>query len=766
MAAYGSRYSIRRFRLQGQLPSLKKTAAERSTWICHTLDETPIVSIIFSRKGEWKVISRITVKPLVCRKESLLSNGALWAFFLAFFLSMTAKAESAIVNESSPKPPKDAIELSLEELINVKITSVSKKPEKLTNAPAAVFVITQEDIKRSGATSIPEALRLAPGLQVARIDANKWAISARGFNDRYSNKLLVLIDGRTVYTPLFSGTYWESQDLLLEDVERIEIIRGPGAALWGANAVNGVINIITKNAKDTQGGLLTAGAGTEERGFSGVRYGGKLSDDAYYRIYAKYFNRDDSVNSAGDSQTDDWDAARGGFRLDWDESESDSLTLQGDFYSEELGGSYIIPELIPPYWRKFDAEDDAAGANALARWQHAFSDTSDMALQFYYDWTQHDTPIYGEDRDIFDFDFQHHYKYGERHDFVWGLGARYTSDDIGGSEIVEFNPATREDYLFNAFLQDDIMLAAEELYLTLGAKFEHNDYTGFEIQPNARLRWSPHPHHTLWASVSRAVRTPARYEHDASIVLGVFPPGDPQNPLPYPFLIWPKGDRDFTSENLIAYEMGYRCLASERLTLDAAAFYNDYHDLINTSLGTLIYEDSPTKHFILPLYADNQMKGEIYGGELTADCRLTSWWRMQLAYTYLIIQLRPVGDRVGLIYLHRIPDNPSVIRLASFESFEYRSPHNQASLRSSFDLSRDVDLDFWFRYVDAMSRIDIPSYVTLDARLAWKPRKNLEFSLCGQNLLDNHRREFETSVVHVVPTEIERSVYAMVTWRF
>jgi len=718
------------------------------------------------------MISSFSLRPIGWRSGYFLSMRVWLGFLLGIFLSLTANAGRAVSEKIDNGKPKDAIELSLEELINVKVTSVSKKPDKLTNAPAAVFVITQEDIKRSGATSLPEVLRLAPGVQVSRIDSNKWAITARGFNDRYASKLLVLIDGRTVYTPLFSGTYWESQDLLLEDIERIEVIRGPGATLWGANAVNGVINIITKIAKDTQGGLLTAGAGTEERGFSGVRYGGKLNDDAYYRIYAKYFNRDDFVNFAGIGQTDDWDAARGGFRLDWDATERDSLTVQGDFYSEGLGGSYVVPIVTPlksapnTYWRRFDAVDDAAGANILTRWKRVFSENSDMALQLYYDWTQHDTPVYGEERNIADLDFQHHFQYGERHDFVWGLGARYSGDRLGNTDIVQFDPASREDYLYSAFIQDDIMLAAEEFYLTLGTKFEHNDYTGFEIQPNARLRWTPHPKHTFWVSVSRAVRTPSRSEHDISCALGVLPPNDPLNPLPYPTLVQPQGNSEFRSEELIAYELGYRCLAADWLTLDAAVFYNNYADLLNSGLGTLTFSDSPTKHFVLPLDVNNQMEGETYGGEITADCRLSSWWRTQLTYSCLEMQLHPSGNLNSFLYFNRNPNISKTIRWVSVESYEYRSPHHTASLRSSFDFMRNVNLDLWLRYVDALSQLDISSYLGLDVRVAWKPRKNLEFSLCGQNLLDNQHREFESTLVGVAATEIERSVYAMATWRF
>ncbi|MRR07522.1 MAG: TonB-dependent receptor, partial [Deltaproteobacteria bacterium] len=390
-------------------------------------------------------------------------------------------------------------ELGLEDLMNIQVTSVSKKEQKLSDAAAAVFVVTREDIRRSGATSIPEVLRMVPGIQVARLDANKWAVSARGFNDRFADKLLVLMDGRTVFTPLFSGVYWDVQDTMLEDIDRIEVVRGPGAALWGANAFNGVINIITKHSQETQGGLLSAGGGTEERGFGGARFGGRVGDDTYYRLYAKYFSRDAGVDASGDRGEDDWSVLRGGFRVDSDLSANDSVTVQGDIYRGKEGETYTIPLLIPPFSRTFDWDTDIAGSNILSRWTRTLSDTADMTLQLYYDRTERDMAIIGEDRDTIDVDFQNRFKCGSRHEIVWGWGYRFSHESITNKVAITFAPNRRSDNLYSFFAQDDISLIEDRLRLVLGSRFEHNEFTGWEIQPNIRLIWTPDYRQTVWA---------------------------------------------------------------------------------------------------------------------------------------------------------------------------------------------------------------------------------------------------------------------------
>jgi iron complex outermembrane receptor protein len=413
----------------------------------------------------------------------------------------------------------DLTQLSLEELMHVEITTVAKKEQPLFESPAAVYVITREDIRRAGFTSISEALRLAPGLQVARLDANKWAITARGFNGRFANKLLVLIDGRIVYTPLFSGVFWEVQDLLLEDVERIEVIRGPGATLWGANAVNGVINIITRGARDTQGGLVRTGTGSEERGFGALRYGGALSPEAHYRIYAKYFKRDAFVDAAGAKTADDWDIVRGGFRLDWEPPHPGSLTLIGDMYGGTLGQTLEeIASPQPPYIQSFDFDTEVAGASLLGRWKHRTAAGADLTLGLFLDRSERQDVVFDEVRHTLDMDFQQHFAPSLRQDVVWGLGYRLTSDRLD-STFLFIDPPERKVQIFSAFVQDEIALAQNRLRLTLGSKLEHNDFTGIEIQPNVRLLWMPSKQHATWAAApalatARRLHLPAHgYRH-------------------------------------------------------------------------------------------------------------------------------------------------------------------------------------------------------------------------------------------------------------
>jgi iron complex outermembrane receptor protein len=649
--------------------------------------------------------------------------------------------------QAQRRPP-DLTELSLEELMNLEVTTVARKEQKLSEAAAAIFVITQEDIRRSGATHIPEALRMVPGLDVARIDANKWAITARGLNARFANKLLVLVDGRSVYNPLFSGVYWDVQDPLLSDVERIEVIRGPAGTLWGANAVNGVINIITKSAKDTQGGLVNAGGGNEERGFGDVRYGGKLGG-AYYRVYAKYFNEDNFATASGQDAHDAWDVGRGGFRVDWDIAYHDSLTVQGDYYRGDFGDQVTIPSLAPPFEQTIVGDFPMVGGNFLGRWKHLFSDTSGMALQFYYDRTERKDAVHREIRDTLDLEFQHRFALGRRQEIVWGLGYRFTVDDLRGSAFVSFDPASRADHLFSAFVQNELTLVDRRLRLTLGSKFEHNDYTGFEVQPNARLLWTPGGPHTIWAAVSRAVRTPSRFEDDVRVTLAAFPGPSPACPAPLCEVV-AFGDRDVKAESLLAYEVGYRVLPTPWLSLDLAAFYNIYDDLRTSEPGVPFFESRPpAPRLVFPFRTANRMDGEIYGVELATNWAVTDRWRLGLGYSWLQVQL------------HRDPSSSD----AAAENAEGDSPEHQFKVRSYLDLPYRLQFDVALYYVDKLANRQVPSYTRVDARLAWHPTEALEVSLGLQNLFDDRHREFGPSLL-VNPTEIERSVYGKITWRF
>jgi len=627
--------------------------------------------------------------------------------------------------------PSDLTELSLEELMNVEVTSVSRKPERRAAAADAIYVITEEDIRRSGVTTIPDALRLAPGVQVARIDANKWAVGIRGFASRLSRSVLVLIDGRSVYTPLFAGTYWEVQDTLLEDIERIEVIRGPGGTLWGANAVNGVINIITKHAKDTKGGFVTGGGGNEEQGFGAVRYGGRLGDKFHYRVYGKYFNRDGGRNPNGPDY-DGWHMARQGFRADWDATPHDRFRLQGDVYDGNAGQRLELTQTRAPFTRRVTEDADISGGNILGSWSHNFGDASDVALKLYYDNTFRREPTFSERRNTWDIDFQHRIALPWDQELIWGLGYRHTADRTSAIETVVVDPRNRADDLYSGFIQDELRFFDDQVRLTVGSKFEHNDYSGFEGQPSARVAWVPSTRHMVWGSVARAVRTPSRVEDDLEITLFVAPTDSFLRVI---------GDGEFVSEKVISYEVGYRVQPHHLLFLDLVTFYNVYEDLFSLEPGAP-FEEPGVERPIVPLFIRNRLHGETYGIELAADAEVQSWWRLHGVYSILQVDLeRDPGSRD-----------------AFSEEAEDTSPHHQVTVRSTMSLPGETDFDTVLRYVDNISAMGVGSYVELDLRLAKRVHRNVELSVVGLNLLHDHHREFNGG------TQVERSIYGQVRW--
>lgn len=661
------------------------------------------------------------------------------SYLLAIVLSATSFASAEETN--------DALDLSVEDLLNVEVTSVAKKAQSLNDAPAAAFVISNEDIKRSGATSIPDALRLAPGLDVSRIDANKWAVSSRGFNGRFANKLLVLIDGRSAYTRSFSGVYWENQDVMIEDIDRIEVIRGPGASLWGANAVNGVINIITKHSSQTQGGLVNAGGGTEERGFGSFRYGAKLSEDTTARAYVKGFNRDENTHLTGGDAGDDWSKVQGGFRMDSQLSSQDALTLQGDIYESTINQSSNYPQIAPPFLFNQKDNIDAQGGNVLSRLQHTFSPTSDYSLQFYYDTYTRKEGIYDDSRDTLDLDFQHRFALLDRHEVIWGMGYRFGHDRIVGNRLqngttgFNIDPTSVNDQVYSGFVQDEVTLIDNKLWLTLGSKFEHNDYSGFEGQPSARIMWAPHNQHRLWAGVSRTVRTPSRLEQDFDFMSRAIPLPTPSPPA----ALIVQGNSDYRSEEVIAYEAGYRTTFSKAVSLDVTGFYNDYRDLRYPVQGQPFFNGTS---IVLPFKFTNQLQGKTYGIEISTVWQMLDWWRWDVNYSWLHTQLDDLDNlRTGI------------------------SPEQRVSLRGAFSPRKDIDMDVWFRYVDSNLSVvtagdtDIKGYVTLDLRAAWRPVKDLELSLVGQNLLAQKHLEY-AGEIGTLPTAIDRGMYGKISWGF
>ena len=636
--------------------------------------------------------------------------------------------------------------------LDMEVSTVSRTESTVGRSPAAVFVVTNEMIRRSGARSIPEVLRMVPGVQVARIDGNKWAVSARGFNGGFANKLLVQIDGRSVYTPLFAGVYWDVQDVVLEDVERIEVIRGPGATVWGANAVNGVINIITKDAEQTQGSLVQGGAGTEERGFTTARVGGRLGDNAHYRVYGKWFERDRGYVPTGTAQ-DDWRQGRVGFRIDSNPTYRDTMTLQGDCYDGSGGRRGLIPGSSPPDFVSTVNEDtEVSGGNVLFRWSRTLDEQSDWALQLYYDRTSRETTGtgFGEDRDTIDLDFQHRFPLAECHSLICGFGYRNTKDTIQDAPFcLTLDPDQRADDLFSYFVQDEITLSEDLLYLTVGSKFEHNDYTVFEYQPTGRLLWTPTPRHSIWTSISRAVRTPSRAEDDVQITglpVAIMPPP----PVPVPVFPLMTGSRGLEAEDLLAYEAGIRVQPTDAFYWDLAVFFNSYEDVIAITSGTPVQGTAPGgwPSVFVPDQGANLMSGETYGLELAASYEMNPCWRVYGAYTLLRMALHT---------------DPGVQPMAR----NGENPRNQVCLALSGDLNYDLQLDLIGRYTDSLPALGVPSYVVMDLRLAWHASPNLEMFVVGRNLLDQEHAEFGLdTLTGGTATEVQQEVYGGVTWRY
>jgi iron complex outermembrane recepter protein len=662
-----------------------------------------------------------------CLRPALLHTAAVLA------IGSLCAAQQALADDVDP------FALSPEQLFNATVTSVSKTAEKLGDAPAAIFVLTNEDIMRSGATSIPEALRLVPGVEVIRATASSWAISVRGFNSGLANKLLVLIDGREVYDPLFSGVYWDVQDTALEDIERIEVIRGPGGTLWGANAVNGVINIITKSAKDTKGALGSLIAGNQERAVVTGRYGAQ-DDNAHWRVYGKYLNRAETDLPSGVDAQDEWRAWRTGFRADWDTTaQGDTFTLQGDAYSSDSGKLRSVPQLTAPYASVVEENISADGGNILGRWTHDLDGGSSLIAQAYIDVAQRRQFTLKDRRTSFDFDLQYDLPDLDRHDIIAGFRYRYTDSRLTETQIITFDDSERHDQLFSAFVQDKITLEPERWFLTLGSKFEHNDYTGFEMQPSARLLWTGDDQ-AAWASISRAVRVPSWLEHDLTVVTGVIPPGTIPG-IVFPVKVELQPSPAFESEELVAYELGYRQQVTPSLSFDIAAFYNDYDSLATLTLLPPSF-DFPPLHIVLPVAMTNLTRGQTYGFELVGAWRAAPNLNFSAAYSLLEIELH---------------GPPSATAINS-EIGERQSPQQQFNLRAQWDIDERFALDSTVYYVDEVPAFALDSYVRWDARIGWRVADGVQLELVGQDLLDETGSDAN-------PLETGRSVFGRLTWR-
>jgi iron complex outermembrane receptor protein len=646
---------------------------------------------------------------------------------------------------ADPEPDKKSDEplkqLSLAQLGDVEVTTASKKPEEVWKTPAAVYVLTNEDIRRSGATSIPEVLRLVPGVQVSRIDNDHWAVGIRGFADQFSKSMLVLVDGRSLYTPLFAGVYWALQDgILLEDVERIEVIRGPGGTIWGANAVTGVINIITKGAKDTHGTLASAGGGNTDQGIAGFRYGAGNGSNLDYRVYGKGFSRGAGFHDPG---FDTWRMGQMGFRTDWDVRNNDHLTIQGDMYKGGVGEAVGFGSFTPPEQIISDQAVAVSGGNLLARWQHDLRQGSDIQIQAYYDRTYALAPHYGETRNTFDVDFIQHLTLGEHQNFIWGVGARFSPSEVVQTvPTLDLIPHNFANNVYSGFVEDEIAIVPNKFSLTVGSKLEHNSYTGFEFQPSIRGLWTITPRQTFWAAVTRAVRTPSRIEEGFRLLdFGI------ANPLIY---VAVDGNQQLSSERLIGYEAGYRTLVTPKFYVDIAIFHNDYNDLISLGAPLVTLDPTPTPlHLTIHLPYTNGLRGSTDGFEIAPDWKPSRWWQMKATYSYLNLNLESM---------------PGVVDGGGYVSKdEGSSPHNQVTLQSRFNLPKGFEFDQTYRYVSALPAQLVGSYSTADTHLAWRATRQVEFSVVGENLFQPHHAEFGGDPGSLVG--IKRSVYAQITWR-
>jgi iron complex outermembrane receptor protein len=674
--------------------------------------------------------------------------------------------------EEAPETAEQLFNMDIQALMQVDVTAVSKSATPLADTAAAVAVINREDIRRSGATNIPDLLRFVPGLQVAQLNGNQWSVGVRGFSSVYSNKLLVMVDGRTVYNPVYTGVHWDQMGLMLEDIDRIEVVRGPGATQWGSNAMNGIINIITKSAVDTQGGLLAGGGGNVETAFGGLRYGGKLGDGAYYRLYAKHSTRDnfpglnapvsvgDRPSFSGRDNNDRTQHDRGGFRLDWDPGGSDSVTFQGDFFH---GGS-DWSTLLPNWSLGFDQVNNTlenSGENLLANWKHRFSPDFTTATRVYWDHYRRLNSFYREEVETLDWDSQVNYRWNESHELVMGGGFRYSSDELGddAGSTLSFNPSRRKISTFNIFVQDDFTLVPDTLNFLYGVKYEYNGFSGSQAQPTGRLLWKVNDENRVWAAVSHATRIPSRVDQNINLhYLNFFNVSYPNQFCPglvgaaCQYSI--KGNPRFGSEKLDSFELGYRFNPNSDFSFDVSGFYNRYSDF-NTrdDMGFQAVAGAPLQRVYL---SHNYGRAESLGTEATANWQATSRWRLSANYSYL------------RLFMHKGRSNDT-----GAESYvEQTEAQNQVALRSLYNLSNKWELDGTLYYVDDRRYEDLtlpglhaPSYFRLDARIGWMPRPDLELDLVGQNLLDPRHLEF-VDKLSPLPSEVPRSVFARLQWHF
>lgn len=658
----------------------------------------------------------------------------------------------AVMGQNAPPASqtqsKDVSQMSIEDLMNLEVTSGAKKEEPLQKTAAALFVITSEDIRRSGATTIPDVLRMVPGVDVAQINGSVWAISARGFNDQFSNKMLVLVDGRTVYSPVFSGVFWDVQDMLLADIDRIEVIRGPGAALWGSNAVNGVINIISKTAAQTQGVIISGAGGNVEGGYGSVQYGGKLGSNGFFRVFTKGFSKDSVAGLQGQGPQDGWNLEHAGFRADWTLRKRDSVTVQGDLLqSFAQGTTDFTTSLAPLVFGLQSGQRHAGAGNLLGRWRRTLSPRSDFTLQAYVDLTRTSVSAIDLDVTTMDIEFQHHLAAGKRHDIVWGVDFRTLVIQTEGTTAVSFTPAHTTEYLGAGFIQDEIELVPSILRLTLGARLQQDYATGLEFQPDVRLLWTPRPSHSIWLAASRAYRGLTPTDTGVRVLLAPVPSGTGLNVVPESL-----GNPNLSAEASVALQAGYRAKITHTISADVATFYTVYKQLRGQDTGSPILEtESGTPFLLLPETFNNKVSGEAHGIELSMTWRPISSWKITGGYTWFAGNF---NDR-------------SIGPSANAATVIDQDPKHQFNIRSSLDLPHRFEFDAALYSVGHVETpVPINAYYRVDARLGWHVGSHTEISVVGQNLLTPHHFEFNNPNDLVEASEVRRSFYGKVTLRF
>ncbi|MDD5229166.1 MAG: TonB-dependent receptor [Methylococcales bacterium] len=649
------------------------------------------------------------------------------------------------------------LNMSLEELMEQKISIATKSEKSLSTTAASVFVISADDIRRSGAANIPESLRMAPGLQVIQVNPHDWNVSIRGLNDQAANRFLVLVDGRSVSGNFNAGTYWrELQGMPLESIERIEIIRGSGGTIWGVNAMNGVINIITRSALTTKDAQLTAGGGSAQQDFGRFDYTKKITENASVRGYGTYYN---VANAKGDKNYNG-SAGSGwtnGARFDWNNKQGDEVMADANWSENDSEESGALTSLKPPYTQTINSQPfNHQNGHFLTRWEHHLNDKNYWAIRSFYDHTNRKDFQIQTKIDVFDVDFTHYFSLGERHNLTWGTGYRRANDEIGNTLMVKLNPTSGNTDIFNVFAQDEIALDENKQWIfTLGSKFEYHTLTGFETEPSGSLSWHVNDKHTLWTSVSHAVRVPSRGQSSDATYL-IYNSSRNFGNTELPVIVQGNIKKGIGAENSTTYQMGWRGAFNQGLTADATIFYTNYNDIIRSEAAgePTINNSLGIPAIISPWLGNNNLYAQSFGTELSLNWQATEWWRNYLSYSFLNMDVKPyVGhtltfyDPVGL---------------------EHSTPQHQVSLRTNFNVTQDIDFDVWWRYTDKIitNQRPIAGYFNTDTRIAWRPVKGLELSLIGQNLIQTQHLEYQGDLFQPQATYVSRGIYAKFNWQF